>query len=404
MKWGYGFMERKILIIGNGFDLYHGLPTRYTDFLFFADNWKIFKDEYDKHCKKGEALRGEAIKVRLSERKTLTEESLLDFSIHTDLYCEDHISFLDEHLQNNAWLNFFRENRIPGRNWIDFEAEIERALNQVELFYSEILPSSKNKIPTLNMPVFMKNVISTFSIKAKEAEIGYQTLTNTMFRPNDWDFDSLNRNKTLLLESMKKELDDLNKCLNYYMLDFVSALDICVYSEQIKDLGDIYLLNFNYTYTFAAIYGKRALIEHHPIHGEAKEEDLVLGIPDEAFPNSLDYIYFQKYFQRIQKKTGNYYKEWPVRPDHPTLEDSQAKVYIMGHSLDKVDKGVLKDFFEEQNVKLIKIFYHSQLDYENKVINLVDMFGKDFVIDQTNQERILFEELRPAVAGKPREE
>ena len=146
------------------------------------------------------------------------------------------------------------------------------------------------------------------------------------------------------------------------------------------------------------------MIEHHPIHGEAKEEDLVLGIPDEAFPNSLDYIYFQKYFQRIQKKTGNYYKEWPVRPDHPTLEDSQAKVYIMGHSLDKVDKGVLKDFFEEQNVKLIKIFYHSQLDYENIVINLVDMFGKDFVIDQTNQERILFEELRPAVAGKPREE
>ena len=211
MKWGYGFMERKILIIGNGFDLYHGLPTRYTDFLFFADNWKIFKDEYDKHCKKGEALRGEAIKVRLSERKTLTEESLLDFSIHTDLYCEDHISFLDEHLQNNAWLNFFRENRIPGRNWIDFEAEIERALNQVELFYSEILPSSKNKIPTLNMPVFMKNVISTFSIKAKEAEIGYQTLTNTMFRPNDWDFDSLNRNKTLLLESMKKELRTIPK-------------------------------------------------------------------------------------------------------------------------------------------------------------------------------------------------
>ena len=56
-----------------------------------------------------------------------------------------------------------------------------------------------------------------------------------------------------------------------------------------------YLLNFNYTYTYEAVYGERALIEHHPIHGEAKEENLVLGIPDETFPNTLDYIYFQKY-------------------------------------------------------------------------------------------------------------
>ena len=37
-------MQNKILIIGNGFDLYHKLPTGYKDFLFFAKNWKIFKD------------------------------------------------------------------------------------------------------------------------------------------------------------------------------------------------------------------------------------------------------------------------------------------------------------------------------------------------------------------------
>ena len=47
--------------------------------------------------------------------------------------------------------------------------------------------------------------------------------------------------------------------------------------------------------------------------------------------------------------------------------------------------------------------YHSQGDYENKVINLVDMFGKDFVIDQTNRDRIVFEELRPAIVGSPRQ-
>lgn len=50
---------------------------------------------------------------------------------------------------------------------------------------------------------------------------------------------------------------------------------------------------------------------------------MVLGVPDEAFLNTLDYIYFQKYFQRIQKRTGNYYKEWITAPDPRmrTLED-----------------------------------------------------------------------------------
>ena len=41
-------MQNKILIIGNGFDLYHCLPTGYRDFLFFAKNWRVFKKEYDK--------------------------------------------------------------------------------------------------------------------------------------------------------------------------------------------------------------------------------------------------------------------------------------------------------------------------------------------------------------------
>ena len=81
-----------------------------------------------------------------------------------------------------------------------------------------------------------------------------------------------------------------------------------------------------------------------------------------------------------------------------------ARVFIVGHSLNKVDKGVLKDFFMEQNVESIKIFYHSQSGYENQVVNLVEMFGRDFVIDQTGKGRIVFEELKPPVEGNPRQE
>jgi hypothetical protein len=51
----------------------------------------------------------------------------------------------------------------------------------------------------------------------------------------------------------------------------------------------------------------------------------------------------------------------------------------------------------ERNVDKITIYYYNQSAYESMIINLVEMFGKDFVIDQTANERIVFEELKSPV-------
>jgi len=47
-------MNNNVLIIGNGFDLYHKLPTRYTDFLFLVKNWEEFYTLYTAELAKGE--------------------------------------------------------------------------------------------------------------------------------------------------------------------------------------------------------------------------------------------------------------------------------------------------------------------------------------------------------------
>lgn len=74
----------------------------------------------------------------------------------------------------------------------------------------------------------------------------------------------------------------------------------------------------------------------------------------------------------------------------------------MGHSLAETDKGVLQDFFCNDWVETITIYFHNQRAYEDMVINLVRMFGKDFVIDQTGRKRIMFEKLQDPVAGSGR--
>ena len=44
-------MNNDVLIIGNGFDLYHKLPTRYTDFLVVVENWAEFWTLYRNNIK-----------------------------------------------------------------------------------------------------------------------------------------------------------------------------------------------------------------------------------------------------------------------------------------------------------------------------------------------------------------
>ncbi len=391
----------KILIIGNGFDLYHKLPTGYKDFLFFTKHWTEFKEKYDKQDKSKEKQSGEFINVRLGNRNELTSETMNDFAEHAYIYCKEHIAYLDDHIRENAWLAYFERIAAPGKNWIDFEEEIYRALLQVELFYSKILVSIKQAIPSTIMPDLMRTVIYTFGNIAERKKQGYINLAKNIFTSKDAVPEFLHPNKSLLLDFMKEELDSLNKCLDYYLLEFVSMINCGVYSEQIKELGNIYLLNFNYTHTFSKVYGKNHLLQHHPIHGEVKEENLVLGISDDSFGDSMDYIYFQKFFQRIQKKTGSFYKNWLVKLNNPAMGNGPINVYIMGHSLSKVDKGALQDFFfDDQKVHSITIFYHNQAGYENLIINLVDMFGRDFVIDQTGCQRIVFIKLKPPVEGK----
>lgn len=380
-----------LLIVGNGFDLYHGLPTRYIDFLKFISYWSIFWDNYNGEAK---AQVCTPFRVKLSEQNEIIEESMRDFASHQGYYKYEHLEFIDSHI-DNLWIQYFLKKQLSSVNWIDFEGEIYNVLKLVEEYYSEFIPEmrKRNDAPIKYIPGDMSTVINIFKKNCPEEYIDF---TQGIISRRDTEKDKLKNNKEMLLSTMKRELDDLIKCLDYYLLDFVSNIKVEQYSEQIKELSYINLLNFNYTYTYASVYGKNNLREHHRIHGDCLEEDMVLGIPDESFPSTLDYIYFQKYFQRIQKRTGNYYKSWITEPNarEKSLEDVPINVFIMGHSLADSDKGILKEIFMNDFVCKITIFYHSQLAYEQQVINLVSMFGKDFVIEQTANDRIVFEKLK----------
>ena len=98
-------------------------------------------------------------------------------------------------------------------------------------------------------------------------------------------------------------------------------------------------------------------------------QNIVLGIEDND-PSNLDTIYFKKYFQRIQKKTGREVFDWfdeEISSSKPIVTD------IFGHSLDTTDKDILMLIFEKS--QYTNIYYYNQADYEQKIINLVRLYG-----------------------------
>lgn len=385
-----------LLVVGNGFDLYHGLPTRYTDFLSFIRNWSVFWESYKNELTSGS---DDQLKIRLSEYNEIIPDSMIDFASYHGQYKYDHLEFINSHI-DNSWIQYFMKKHMAGPNWIDFEGEIYDVLRLVEEYYTEFIPEMrfKNDAPIKQMKQETQLVLNSFKSRCSTR---YVDFTRVVISRKNTEPDKLKKNKEAFLGAMKSELNDLIRCLDYYLLDFVSKIRIEKYSEQIAGLSRINLLNFNYTNTYSSVYGITRFNEHHRIHGDCSKENMVLGIPDEAFPKMLDYIYFQKYFQRIQKRTGNYYKTWITAPDPRmrTLEDVPINAFFMGHSLAESDRGILREIFLNDYVNTITIYYHSQSAYEQQVINLVTMFGKDYVIDQTSKERIVFEKLKGPVEG-----
>lgn len=101
-------MAKDVLIIGNGFDLYHKLPTRYIDFLFLVKNWSDFFDDYNRSLReKIEDLEYKKFNITLDEYGKLTNDSLRDFAKYAKSSNNDKIQTLNVIISKNAWIQYF---------------------------------------------------------------------------------------------------------------------------------------------------------------------------------------------------------------------------------------------------------------------------------------------------------
>lgn len=262
---------------------------------------------------------------------------------------------------------------MPG--WVDLEKLIKEVVNYFEIFFENCnsfinaresieLNTMDEKTPIQKVRVI--DCIYKFNLFNREDSRGYifSKHMDPIYYTNDYGL-----NKREVLKFLKKQLDEVIELLRRYLVYATEDLDKIDKIQQIADIKPRYVISFNYTYTYKK-YGVKDEDVFH-VHGRLLKNNMVLGFNDED-PENLDFVYFKKYFQRIQKLTG-YINEARLIDRDADLTPKPI-IHFYGHSMDKTDGDIIVKL--RSLARGFVIYTYNQEDYEQKVINLIDVFGK----------------------------
>lgn len=390
-----------ILVVGNGFDLAHGLPTKYWDFMMFIKSFKEME-----HLPKDKLLKlPEFKRLNFDVQNYLTKDEVFNKDNRSDIVKE-----LSELISNNVWIEYFDDKiqSYENKGWIDFESEISEVVKALDYYIEwrrhDLKTSGTNfdkwdKIKNELIYNFLKCLKNTTKLEVEKINFNY------------FYGDNLKE----IIDELNNDLNRLIRCLEIYIGDVVEKVYECKAIKQIEDLSIDKLISFNYTNTYKNLYEPNGnKVEYDYLHGKAevdrdiKKNNMVLGIDEylkgEDRNNKLELVEFKKYFQRIYKKTGCKHKEWleSASKSQKNQGDNFLRegiflnnIYIYGHSLDVTDKDILEDLLSLPYTQTT-IFYLDKRDYAQKISNMIKIIGQDELTNSVygKNPKIVFQEIQ----------
>ncbi len=426
----------RLIIVGNGFDLAHGLKTSYADFI----------DWYFKKVVEQLKIRRE----KLEEQKETLENKIGPIHIYEDDLlkidwggsCQGAIKVIDEiinRVKKEGNIVVIRnDNSILRRNFSPlFERIIKDVENKgwvdIETDYYELLKdyalNKRGDVKQLNdeLSYIEKKLIEYLKIEQDKFEEFYieEDLQDIIYEPFS-DISVSLKGKKCLDEHIEqdckdKENDYLRIKLENYGYDIKEVSDYIdnlfnkskklnksissfIRTERFfkgdkfpKELllpNSIMLLNFNYT-KIADKYMTRYFqwLPNH-IHGELNDENSVIfGYGDELDKKykeieelndneCLEKVKSVKYLERDNYKKMEYF-----------IESEPFQVYVMGHSCGNSDRTLLNKIFEHENCVSIKPFYYAYKDKEgndrDNYTEIVRNITRNFNDKQLLRERVV---------------
>lgn len=331
-----------ILILGNGFDLAHGLDTKYSHFINY------YQEKY-------------------STTKSIGVDKSNNF------------------LYNNVWAKHFLNKTLDGDKWIDLENEIYNVIVKLSK-----LPYFKNGISYEKYPEII------FWIAKDYWDFNFDESEKYFRKPKSF----------IGSDCYYVPIKDFINFLYVQLRDFVKEFENYLIEEENKKIQKaskyslhinnscVSLLNFNYTDTCEQLY--KIDFNHNNfaiktravyVHGKINNENgcnLVLGthsFNNEQIP--VEFNIFKKHHQRHKYGTIESYQELLNELKYPSHNKIYNAVFhIIGHSLDMTDHSILKHILLAKEKSIINIYYNDEEALARMQNNIDLIIGEEEVMSK----------------------
>jgi len=356
----------KLVIIGNGFDLAHGLPTSYKDFILWYLKSQILKPDND------------LVKFpEFNDRKKIY--SLVDNVDNLDSFI---IIFNEYGFKIEYKFEFFEHIcKKSNKTWVDIENEYFLFLKGMCDNANEIINSSNNKVRRTEHLNLNRHSVS-----------------------------SLNKCLDLIKDKLANYLISLQENSNEVI---VNENILAHFSNEIieRNTSNVYILNFNYT-DITLKYVQRlnsGRIRLNYIHGKLNNPDnpLIFGYGDETDSyyekiENLNDNEFTRHFKTFSYlNTDNYLNLFSF------LNEDSFEVHIMGHSCGISDRVLFSNVFKHNKFRKIVLYYYQygEKDCENDFFQKTQELSRHFDISSKHIMRskvVPFAKSKPLTPYKPK--
>ncbi|WP_350293457.1 AbiH family protein [uncultured Croceitalea sp.] len=398
----------KLVIIGNGFDLAHGLPTSYSHFM--DSFWENLKNNFQNE------LIGKVVYVNPDYFKLLNGKykNFKEFQERLKEYSEEYGyrydgknygSFKDNsnfHPIFKFKNDFFKYLNLKAlENWVDVENEYYNELKSISKrrashftgnkddFEKQQIINNRKYVAQLNKEFNqIKKLFISYLNNKVESQLSLDKEPNNAFSILKYfkmDYLDLknNPNSDFLHEFPQEDHEDLIKGDS----DYKEYLNSDSFFYDILRFNHPYTLFLNFNYTSSVSYYNGHVLNNEKgyariinIHGSIKddEESINFGFGDEI---DKDYKYIENLNENEYLKNFKSFK-YSQNSNYKKLLDfidsEKFQVYIMGHSCGLSDRTLLNTIFEHENCRSIKVFYHKREDGSDNFTEIIQNISRHF--------------------------
>lgn len=439
----------RIILIGNGFDLAHNLPTSYKDFInHYWEQWGV-------KLKTCESVTGQRDRLcRISQKGEYQPWSSI-FAKADDLIGDENsakavIEVVKTHhdrflIETTPFFKHINQS-FETKNWVDIEGEyyfwLKRIFRESDCGYDGAKPLNKELDEIKRLLIEYLDGIQKDQIKPDLVKECIQKAIHGPCEAQDISIDG----QPAFEDFAKKRLDFLathskmekETFLNKFGYPYLSNhSDIDEYNKKIAngnyqfEGGDrfnyfqhisninkrreivpdffllpdqILLLNFNYTTTADMYLYKNSGFEVNHIHGTLGDDlnHIIFGYGDEMDDDykTISKLNDNDYLTNI--KSIRYLETDKYRKLLRFINSDYYQIYIMGHSCGNSDRTLLNTLFEHPKCVSIKPFYYQWQDergeWQDNYIEIIQNISRNFNSMQTMRDRVVNKEFcRPLV-------